>query len=212
MLAGIAVAAALIGYWAHETVLDTDKFMAAVTPAVESDAVKAVVADRLADQVLEALDLDSRVAEALEAASDRMTEAIADALELSPEQVTRLQRLGTGLQLLSGSIAGGLETRIRDAINEFVASRDGDGLLVNLVTNLHERTVLLLRDELDQLPNLDVESGEVRLNLVPMVAESIRRVVNAGVVADRWRAADPGVRLERGRRAGDHPAGRHCRA
>jgi hypothetical protein len=183
VLAGIAVAAALIGYWAHETVLETDKFMAAVTPAVESDAVKAVVADRLADQVLEALDLDTRVAEALEAASDRMTDAIADALDLSPEQVTRLQRLGTGLQLLSGSIAGGLETRIRDAINEFVASRDGDGLLVNLVTKLHERTVLLLRDELDQLPNLDVESGEVRLNLVPMVAESIRRVVNAGVVA-----------------------------
>ena len=65
----------------------------------------------------------------------------------------------------------------------FVTTRDGDGLLVDLVTKLHERTVLLLRDELDQLPNIDVESGEVRLNLVPMVAESIRRVVNAGIVA-----------------------------
>ncbi len=183
VLAGIAVAAALIGYWAHETVLDTDKFMAAVTPAVESDAVKAVVADRLADQVLEALDLDTRVAEALQSAGDRMTQAIADALDLSPEQVTRLQRLGTGLQLLSGSIAGGLETRIRDAINDFVASRDGDGLLVDLVTALHHRTVLLLRDEMDQLPSIDVESGQVKLNLVPMVAESIRRVVNAGIVA-----------------------------
>ena len=40
VLAGIAVAAAVVGYWAHETLLDTDKFMAAVTPAVESDAVK----------------------------------------------------------------------------------------------------------------------------------------------------------------------------
>ena len=116
MLAGIAVAASVVGYWAHETLLDTDKFMAAVTPAVESDAVKAVVADRLADQVLEALDLDTRVAEALDAAGDRMTQAIANALDLSPAQVTRLQRLGGGLQLLSGSIAGGLETRIRDAI------------------------------------------------------------------------------------------------
>ena len=64
MLAGIAVAASVVGYWAHETLLDTDKFMAAVTPAVESDAVKQVVADRLSDQVLEALDLDTRVAEA----------------------------------------------------------------------------------------------------------------------------------------------------
>ena len=77
MLAGIAVAASVVGYWAHETLLDTDKFMAAVTPAVESDAVKQVVADRLSDQVLEALDLDTRVAEALDRAGDRMTEAIA---------------------------------------------------------------------------------------------------------------------------------------
>ncbi|HEY8177791.1 MAG TPA: hypothetical protein VIH19_04290 [Candidatus Limnocylindria bacterium] len=182
MLAGIAVAASVVGYWAHETLLDTDKFMAAVTPAVESDAVKQVVADRLSDQVLEALDLDTRVAEALDRAGDRMTEAIASALDLSAAQAERLQRLNGGLQLLAGSIAGGLETRIREAITTFVTSRDGDGLLVRLVSKLHERTVLLLRDELDQLPNIDVESGEVKLNLVPMVAESIRRVVNAGIV------------------------------
>ncbi len=111
-----------------------------------------------------------------------MTEAIASALDLSAAQAARLQRLNGGLQLLAGSIAGGLETRIREAITTFVTSRDGDGLLVRLVSKLHERTVLLLRDELDQLPNIDVESGEVKLNLVPMVAESIRRVVNAGIV------------------------------
>ncbi|HEY8180110.1 MAG TPA: hypothetical protein VIH33_06880 [Candidatus Limnocylindria bacterium] len=183
VLAGIAVAAAVVGYWAHETLLDTPRFMAAVTPAVESDAVKGVVADRLADQVLEALDLNTRVSEALTQAGDRMSQAIADALNLSPDQLSRLQRLDSGLQLLAGSIAGGLETRIRDAINEFVASRDGNGFLVDVVTALHQRTVLLLRDELDQLPSIVVQSGEVRLNLVPMVAESIRRVVNAGIVA-----------------------------
>ena len=150
---------------------------------MESDAVKQVVADRLADQVLEALDLDTRVAEALESAGDRMSQAIANALDLSPDQAARLQRLGGGLELLAGPIAGGLETRIREAIDTFVTSREGDGLLVALVAKLHERTVLLLRDELDQLPSIDVESGEVKLNLVPMAAEAIRRVVNAGIVA-----------------------------
>jgi hypothetical protein len=183
VLAGIAVAASVVGYWAHETLLNTDRFMEAITPAVQSDAVKRVVADRVSDQVLEALDLDTRVAEALDAAGDRISEAIADALDLAPDQVARLQRLDTGLQLLAGSIAGGLETRIRDAITEFVVSREGDGRLLELVAVLHERTVLLLRDELDQLPSIVVDSGEVRLNLVPLVAESIRRVVNAGIVA-----------------------------
>jgi len=182
VLAGIAVAASVVGYWAHQTLLDTDRFMAAVTPAVESDAVKTVVADRLSDQALEALDLDKRVADAMDQAGEGLTGAIAEALDLSPVQAARLQGLSGGLQLLAPSIASGLETRIRDRINEFVMSRDGDGLLVDLVAKLHERTVLLLRDELDQLPNIDVQSGEVRLNLVPMVAESIRRVVNSGIV------------------------------
>ena len=117
------------------------------------------------------------------AAGERMSQAIANALDLSPDQAARLQRLGGGLELLAGSIAGGLETRIREAIDTFVTSREGDGLLVALVAKLHERTVLLLRDELDQLPSIDVESGEVKLNLVPMAAEAIRRVVNAGIVA-----------------------------
>ena len=122
----------MVGYWAHETLLDTDRFMAAVTPAVESDAVKQVVADRLSDQVLEALDLDTRVADALDAAGDRMSEAIANALDLSPTQAARLQRLGGGLQLLSGSIAGGLETRIREAITTFVASPGADCFLITM--------------------------------------------------------------------------------
>ena len=66
VLAGIAVAAAVVGFWAHETLLDTGKFMAAVTPAVESEAVKRVVADRLSDQVLEAFDLDTAGGRALD--------------------------------------------------------------------------------------------------------------------------------------------------
>jgi hypothetical protein len=45
----------------------------------------------------------------------------------------------------------------------------------------HARTVHLLRDELDQLPNVVVEAGEVRLNLVPLMAEVLRGVFNAGI-------------------------------
>jgi hypothetical protein len=41
--------------------------------------------------------------------------------------------------------------------------------------------VLLLRDELDQLPNVVVAEGEVRVNFVPLIAEVLRSVVNAGL-------------------------------
>ena len=111
-----------------------------------------------------------------------MTEAIASALDLSAAQAERLQRLNGGLQLLAGSIAGGLETRIREAITTFVTSRDGDGLLVlSSASSTSARCSCSAMSSIS-CPNIDVESGEVKLNLVPMVAESIRRVVNAGIV------------------------------
>lgn len=181
VLAAVAVTAAVIGLWVHETVLETDRFMAAVTPAVESEAVQAVVADRLSDEVIESLDLETRISGAISQASDGISDALADALGLTSAQVERLQRLDLGLQRLAAPIAAGVETRIRDAVDRFVASVGGNDLLLRLVETAHERTVLLLRDELEDLPNVVVDEGEVRLNLVPLMAEALRSVINAGV-------------------------------
>ncbi len=64
VLMGIAVAGSVVGFWVNRTVLETDRFMAVVTPIVESDSVQAVVSDRIADQLLEALDLDTRLTDA----------------------------------------------------------------------------------------------------------------------------------------------------
>ena len=183
VLAAIAVTASVVGFWVHQTVLETDQFMAAVTPVVQSESVQAVLADRLSDEVLEALDLETRVADRISGAAAGLTDAIADALELSESQSTRLQRLEVGLQGLAAPISAGLETRIREAVSTFVASASGTGLLVDVITVAHERVVLLLRDELDQLPRIVIEEGEVRVNLVPVLAEAIRSVVNAGIGA-----------------------------
>jgi hypothetical protein len=183
VLAGIAVTAAVIGFWVHQTVLETDQFMATVTPVIQSESVQAVVADRLSDEALEALDLETRVADRISGAATGLTDAITDALGLSESQATRLQRLEVGLQGLAAPISAGLESRIREAVSNFVASAAGSDLLVDIVAVAHERTVLLLRDELDELPRIVVEDGEVRVNLVPMLAEAIRSVVNAGIGA-----------------------------
>ena len=78
-------------------------------------------------------------------------------------------------------IAAGVETRIREAVTTFVSSREGNDLLLRTIAFAHERSVLLLRDELDQLPNVVVTEGEVRLNLVPVIAEVLRSVINAGL-------------------------------
>lgn len=181
VLTAIAVAGSVVGFWVHRTVLDTDQFMAAVSPIVESESVQAVVGDRVGDQLVEALSLETRLGERLSQAEDRLLERLAEALDLPEAVVRRLENASLGLESLAPVIAAGVESRIRDAVNTFISSPEGTRLLVETIETAHERSVLLLRDELDQLPNVVVEEGEVRLNLVPLIVEVLRSVINAGL-------------------------------
>jgi hypothetical protein len=181
VLMGIAVAGSVVGFWVNRTVLETDRFMAVVTPIVQNESVQAVVSDRVSDQVLEALDLETRLTERLSEADDRLRQRLGDALELPDAIVRRLQNTQLGLESLAPMIAAGVETRIREAVTTFISSPEGNQLLLRTIAFAHERSVLLLRDELDQLPNVVVAEGEVRLNLVPVIAEVLRSVINAGL-------------------------------
>ena len=181
VLMGIAVAGSVVGFWVNRTVLETDRFMAVVTPIVESDSVQAVVSDRISDQLLEALDLETRLTDRLSEADDRLRERLGEALDLPDAIVRRLQNTRLGLESLAPMIAAGVETRMREAVTTFVSSPEGNRLLLRTIEVAHERSVLLLRDELDQLPNVVVAEGEVRVNFVPLIAEVLRSVVNAGL-------------------------------
>ena len=139
------------------------------------------MADRVGDQLLEALSLETRLGERLAQAEDRLLERLAEALDLPDVVVRRLANASLGLDSLAPMIAAGVETRIRAAVETFLSSPEGTSLLIATIEIAHERSVLLLRDEMDQLPNVVVEEGEVRLNLVPLMAEVLRSVVNAGL-------------------------------
>jgi hypothetical protein len=181
VLTAIAVAGSVIGFWVNRTLLDTETFMASVTPIVESEPVQVVVGDRISDQLIEALDLQTRLEDRLTQAESRLLDRLGEALELPDVVIRRLENARLGLDSLAPMIAAGVETRIREAVNRVVTSPEGAALLLQTIEVAHERSVLLLRDEMDQLPNVVVADGEVRLNLVPMLAEVLRTVVNAGL-------------------------------
>jgi hypothetical protein len=181
VLMAIAVTGSVIGFWVHRTLLDTDAFMATLTPIVESEPVQAVVADRAADQLIEALDLQTRLEDRLTQAESRLLDRLGEALDLPDAIVARLGNARLGLDSLAPMIAAGVESRIREAVNRFISSPEGAELLLQTIEVAHERSVLLLRDEMDQLPNVVVDEGEVRLNLVPVLAQVLRSVVNAGL-------------------------------
>ncbi len=181
VLTAIAVTGSVIGLWVHRTVLDTDAFMAAVTPIVESESVQAVVSDRVSDQIIEALDLETRLTDRLTQAQQRLLDRLAESLDLPDAVVSRLQTTRLGLESLAPVIAAGVESRIRDAVERFVASPEGSQLLLRTIEVAHDRSVLLLRDEMDQLPNVVVTEGEVRLSFLPIVAEVLRSLANSGL-------------------------------
>ena len=181
VLSTIAVTGSVIGFWVNRTVLDTDGFMAAVTPIVESESVQAVVSDRVSDQVIEALDIETRLTDRLTQAEQQLIDRLAEALDLPDVIVSRLQGSRLGLEQLAPVVAAGVESRIRDLVDRFVSSPAGQQLLLRTIEVAHERSVLLLRDDLDQLPNVVVTEGEVRLTFVPIVAEVLRSLVNSGL-------------------------------
>ena len=181
MLTAIAVTASVVGLWVHRVAFDTDAFMATVTPVVESESVQAVVSDRIASDLVEALDLEARISDVVVRAEERLVTRLGEALGVSPEVLERLIDARLGLDAIAPALAAGAEARIEDVVHRFVSSPDGTQMLLSLVEVAHERTVHLLRDEMDQLPNLVVEDGEVRFNTVPLMAGALRAAVNQGL-------------------------------
>ena len=183
VLASVAIAAAVLTVWVHQTILDTERFVSAVEPALESEAVQDAMSAYLADQVVTALDVENRVDAIVTGAGDALADALADALDLSATQRARLEGLDLGLSGLADRSPRDSRPRIRDRIDAFVSDPAFTDALLQVVTVAHERTVHLLRDELDELPNVVISEGEVRLNLIPLVAAAIRNLIDGGTTS-----------------------------
>ncbi|HEY4584121.1 MAG TPA: hypothetical protein VI980_05925 [Acidimicrobiia bacterium] len=164
--------------WAHNTLLDTDAFMEAVGPALEEEALYTALGDRVSTEVLQALDLETRIATALGQLDDFLFDAMVDALGIEDRGQ---QLLGSfdrpSLEDLAPTVSSGLETRITTRIDDFVQSADFQARVPVLVRAAHERIVALLRGDFAEIPNVSVEDGEVRLNMIPIIGEAIRRVL-----------------------------------
>lgn len=151
----LAVLGSTVGVWARRTALNTDRFVALVAPLAQEPDVQRAMANYLTDRVFDAVDVETRIRSAL--------------LEAGLE---------TGV--LAGPIADGARGRAREAVEAFLGSDAFQRLWVRALTAGHRTTVALLRDQLEPR-RVVVESGEVRLNLIPVVAEALRRVVEGGL-------------------------------
>lgn len=177
VMTSIGVVASTVAIWAHETVFDTDQFMETLEPALAEPALYDVIGDRAATSALEGLDLEGRVTDSLTRLDEFIAEALLEAIDLDDRGRELLSRFDRPtLDALAPPIVEALETRVRGGIESFFASEAFVSRFPALVRRSHEVTIALVRNELQELPNVYIADGEVRLNLIPFIAEALRTV------------------------------------
>ena len=182
VLTVVAVVLATTSVWVGRTLMDTDRFMAIVEPALTSPELDEALADRLAAEVAEALSLEDRLATTLQGVQSGLGDELAAALDVTPQQRARLQQLPLPeLQQLAGPIASGLQARIDARIDQLVQSDRFQSLVLDATRAAHGTAVSLVRGDPPDRPNVVVEDGRVTVDLVPAVAAALADLVDEGL-------------------------------
>lgn len=182
VLTAISIVLATLGVWVRQVVYDTDTFMDVVSPAFDDPVVLDNLSLRLGDGVVEALAVEERIDDTLTGVDDFLADQLVDLLNLSDETAELLDRLDVPqLADVAPTISGVLEEQVREFVDRFVRSEAFQELLPATVRAAHEDAVALLRGDYDQLDDVVVTSGEVRLNLIPLIVEAIEFLIREGI-------------------------------
>lgn len=102
VLACLAIVVTSMAIWVHQVALDTDRFTEIVRPIVTDPAVTDPIAARVSEQVVTALDVQSRVAALLPGASSALAAPITAAAQEAVER--RLQGVLTNPEVQAGLV------------------------------------------------------------------------------------------------------------
>jgi hypothetical protein len=155
-LAILCLVVGAVGVWVQQTVFNTDRYVALVGPMASDPQVQEALATYTTDQIFNALDLQTRLEDALPGPLD----------------------------VVVGPVTNAARNYVNDAARTFFASQQFQDLWVQINTVAHEKVVALLKGNYDQLPNVTITGGEVRLNTIPVITEVLRQLAQsaAGLV------------------------------
>lgn len=178
VLSSLLVIVSTVAVWAHRTAFDTDGFMSTVEPALDDPALYAALSDTVAEQALDVLDLDNRVADRLTELDESLAAGLMSAIPQDGRASQLLDRLDRPtLAVLGPPIAARVEERVQQVVDELITSKVFRERLPVLIRRAHHASVTLIRSDVSDLPNVYVADGEVRLNLIPVIADALRPVL-----------------------------------
>ena len=187
VLTSLTIAIATVTVWTHNTLFETDQFMDVVEPAIADPAFAAALSERVSEEVLVALDLEARVAGALDDLDAFLSAALIDALDPGERLQDVLDRIDRpSLAILAPSIAEDLEARIAARIDDIITSDAFQATVLTVVEETHRAAVALIQGDPAQYPNVYVDGGEVRINLLPVIRSVLGDVwsIVAGYLPD----------------------------
>ena len=151
VLASVLAPISTMGLWLRATVTDTDRYVETIEPLVSDPAIQSFVADRVSQRLFEEVDVQTAIEEAL------------------PERAA----------FLSGALASGLQTVVREATLRVVESDQFSELWTAANRLAQEQLVAVLTGSPSGV--VTTEDGVVTLDLSNVANEVISRLKAQGV-------------------------------
>jgi hypothetical protein len=161
-VAAILAPLSVLATWANGQIQDTDRYIATVAPLADDPDVQDAAAARLEQVLFTHLDLDAATDELLTALEGR---------GLPP-------RAAETLQALSGPLASGVRSFVRERIDALVASEAFRTAWVEANRTAHKELVAALTG--DTGGSVEVDRGEVSVNLAALINTVKGQLTDAG--------------------------------
>jgi hypothetical protein len=149
VLAVLLFSVAVPGTWARRTLLDTDRYVATVAPLARDAAVQEYLARTVTEEVFTALQVEDRLAEALQQRSPR-------------------------LAFLAGPIANGVQSFVQDQLHAVLASETFATSWEAANRFAHAQLIAVLEGDIGaEGETVQVQGDKVVLNLLPLVNQGL---------------------------------------
>jgi hypothetical protein len=155
VIAVVGLLCSVIGFWARDTVFDESEVAGAVEAALDEPGVTDALAARLTDTVMSAVDLETRINAILPPALQRITPAI----------------------------VGGTTQLLEDRLTDRLADPDRRAALVAIFERSYGAFLDVLEGD-GLVDGVTVDSGEVTVNFLPVIADGLQTLQNIGLLDD----------------------------